>query len=688
MNKAEAEKRIKKLKRQLQEIDYAYYVLDRPIVSDAVRDSLKDELERLEKQYPALITPDSPTQRIGGKALGKFDKYRHKIPKWSFDDMFSFAEVREFDAKTKRFLGLPEDRDLEYVCELKIDGLNMSFIYEHGLLSKGVTRGDGVIGEVVTHTVRTIGSVPLLLNEPLNIEVGGEVYMPIDSFKKINKEQKKKGEAPFANPRNAAAGTVRQLDPAVAAGRDLDTFMWTIYEPLHYGLKAQLEIMEKMTALGFKVNPHYKKVKNIEAVKQYFDHWRQYRQTLPYQIDGIVIKINDLSLQERLGRTAKYVRWAAAYKFPAEQVTTVVEDIGVQVGRTGVLTPVAHLTPVALAGSIVKRATLHNLDEVNRLDVKIGDTVVLQKAGDVIPDIVEVLPKMRTGKEKKFQMPKTCPVCGRKVAKKEGEVAYYCTNKNCYAQQIEKLAHFVSKPGFDIDGLGPKILEQLQQEDLIKNPADIFTLTEDDLRPLERFAEKSAQNLIEAIGRSREIALAKFIYALGIRHVGEETALLLAKQVSRSGSAWGRAGRQSKKNKSLGPKDLLIKFDALDLRQLEQIKEVGEKVAGSIKEWFADKGNRELLKDFDRSGVRIIPPEAAAAGKLNGLTFVLTGELESYTRDEAKEKIRSLDGAVSSSVSSQTDYVVVGDQPGSKYDRAKKLGVKTIAEAEFKRLLQ
>ncbi|MEI6288010.1 MAG: NAD-dependent DNA ligase LigA [bacterium] len=677
MNKTESKIRIEKLKKQMREIDHAYYVLDRPIVSDAVRDSLKDELEKLENQYPEFITADSPTQRIGGKALGKFAKYRHKIPKWSFDDMFSFDEVLEFDKKTKRFLGLAENENLEYFCELKIDGLNMSFIYEDGSLVRAVTRGDGEVGETVTHTARTIGSVPLLIKKNLDIEVGGEVFMSKATLEKINKEQAKKGEAPFANPRNAAAGTVRQLDPKIAAERDLDTFMWMIYEPEKFGLKTQEAIMLEMKNLGFKINEHYKKISKIEAVKEYFEHWHKQRNKLPYEIDGIVIKVNDLDLQARLGRTAKHVRWATAYKFPAEQVTTVVENIEVQVGRTGVLTPVAHLRPVALAGSIVKRATLHNQDEVDRLDVRIGDTVVLQKAGDIIPDIVKVLPKMRTGKEKKFKIPEHCPICGSKVKQPVGEVAYYCDNKNCYAQQIERIIHFVSKGAFDIAGLGPKILEQLQKADLIKNPADLFLLTEEDLKPLERFAEKSAQNLVVAIQKSKKIFLAKFIYGLGIRHVGEETALLLAKKIFLN------------KSENTNPKKLLEIIESISLEELQEIKEIGDKVAGSIKEWFSDLTNQKLINELDKVGIELILPEKKVGNnKLQGLTFVLTGELENFSRDTAKARIREAGGEVSSSVSRKTSYVVTGVNAGSKYDKAKELGVKIISEQEFEKLLQ
>lgn len=660
MNKEEARKRIIQLKKQLKEIDYAYYVWDKPLVTDAVRDSLKDELEKLENKFPELITIDSPTQRIGGKALGKFEKHKHKIQKWSFDDLFSFEEVIEFDAKIKRFLDLPKNKSIEYLCELKIDGLNMSFIYEAGLLLKAVTRGDGLVGEVVTHNARTIYSVPLKLNKLIDIEIGGEVYMPKKSLEKLNNEQQKKQEALFANPRNAAAGTMRQLDPRVASARDLDVFMWSIYEPLKYGLKTQWEIIKKMEELGLKVNTHYKKIINIEEVLKYFEYWQKNRNKLPYEIDGIVIKVNDLKLQEKLSRTAKHVRWAAAYKFLAEQVTTIVENIEVQIGRTGVLTPVAHLRPASLAGSIVKRATLHNQDEINRLDVRIGDTVILQKAGDIIPDIVQVLPKLRTGREKKFHMPRECPVCGSIIKQKIGEVAYYCDNKNCYAQQLERLNHFVSKIAFNIDGLGPKIIEQLQRADLIKTPADLFLLTKNDLRLLERFADKSAQNLIKAIEEKKKITLAKFIYALGIRHVGEGAAIALAKNF---GS--------------------IKKIQKANLMELQQVEGVGFKIAESIKSWFDEKNNQKLLDDLLINGVKIINFEKTNTDKFHDLNFVLTGELKSLSRDEAKNKIRQLGGKVSSSVSKKTDYVIVGYSPGLKYDKAKNLGIKIINEKEF-----
>lgn len=662
MFKNKIKDRVNRLKDQLREIDYAYYVLDKPIVSDAVRDSLKDELEKIETDYPELITSDSPTQRIGGKALGKFEKYKHKTPKYSIDDVFSFSEVVEFDQRIKRFLDLSPQEDIEYICELKIDGLNMSCIYENGILEKAVTRGDGVIGEVVTHNIRTIKSIPLKIKETTNFEVGGEVFMPKSSFEKLNKEQKKKGEQLFANPRNAAAGTVRQLDPQIAANRDLDNFMYSYDGPKNF--KTQEAVLKELTRLNFKVNNHYQKISNISEVQKVFYQLLKKRDGLPYEIDGIVIKVNNIDYQKKLGRTAKCVRWAVAYKFQAEQVTTVVESIEVQVGRTGALTPVAHLRPVQLAGSVVKRATLHNQDEIDRLDIRIGDTVVLQKAGDIIPDIIEALPKLRTGHEKKFKIPSNCPICGSQVIKKTGEVAYYCNNKKCYAQQQEALYHFVSKKAFNIDGLGPKILDQLQKADLIKTPADIFNLKDDDLSPLERFAEKSAENLISSIKDSREISLAKFIYALGIRHVGEETATTLAD--------------------NFGSIDKLKIATASDL---EMVNDVGPKVATSILNWFLDPKNLKLVADLIASGVVIKNQIKKTSHKLAGKTFVLTGELESLTRDEAKDKIKDLGGHVSSAVSRKTDFVVAGNNPGSKYDKAEDLGVKILTEKEFLAIL-
>ncbi|MBP6943179.1 MAG: NAD-dependent DNA ligase LigA [Candidatus Buchananbacteria bacterium] len=665
MTRDAALKRITKLKAQLTDSDYAYYVLDAPSLSDAAYDSLKDELEALEKEFPEFITPDSPTQRVGGKASGRFQKFRHPIPKHSFDDAFSFEEVLEFDARIKRFLNLPLETDIEYVCELKIDGLNMSFHYENGSLVRGVTRGDGITGEVVTHNIRTIASIPLKIKQPLNIEIGGEVYMPTTSFEQMNADQVSAGQAEFANPRNAAAGTIRQLDPAVAARRDLDSFMWTIYGYENFGLETQEQILLKLKELGFRTNSHWQKLPNIAAAKAYFDHWHTHRSKLPYQIDGVVIKVNNLEYQKQLGRTAKHVRWASAYKFAAEQATTVVENITVQIGRTGALTPVAHLRPVQLAGTTVKRATLHNEDEICRLDVRIGDTVIIQKAGDIIPDIIEVLPKLRTGKEKKFTMPKKCPMCGSPVVQHEGEVAHYCSNPQCFAIRHEQMRHFVSKRAFDIAGLGPKILEQFTNVGLVKSPADIFTLTQTDIELLERFAEKSAENLISAIEKSKKISLARFLYALGIRHVGEETARLIADEFG-----------------------TLSKLQKVKLESMETIEGVGPVVAQSVFDWFKVLENQQLVENLLTNGVKIEKPTPRAASNiLTGKTFVLTGEMESLTRDEAKDKIISLGGKVSSSVSVKTNYVVAGENPGSKYDKAEQLGVTILDEGEFLKII-
>lgn len=663
MNKSAAKKRIQKLKEQLWKTDYAYYVLDKPVMSDAARDSLKDELEKLEKKYPEFITSDSPTQRIGGKAIGRFPKHKHTIPKYSFDDMFGFEEIEDFDKRTKKFLHISLVKDLEYTCEFKIDGLNISLIYKKGILDKAVTRGDGFVGEVVTHTVKTIRSVPLKIKEPIDIEVGGEVYMPQKSFEILNKKQKKKDKELFANPRNAAAGTIRQLDPKIAAERDLDVFIYTIYDDSK-DIKTQFEMLEKLKKLGFKVNPDFKLCKGLKSVQKYLKKAAKKRNKVPYDFDGIVLKVNSLSSQKQLGRTAKHVRWAAAYKFPAEQATTQIEDIQVQIGRTGALTPVAHLAPVQVAGSTVRRATLHNEDEIKRLGVKIKDTVILQKAGDIIPDVVKVLPKMRTGKERNFKMPKKCPICGSKISRKPGEVAHYCTNKKCFAQNMRNLVHFVSKAAFDIEGLGPKVLEQLVNNGLIKDSADIFNLKEGDLKPLERFAEKSAENLIQAIENSKKITLGRFVYALGIRHVGEETAQILSRHFNN-----------------------LKAIEKAKLESLLKIEGIDKVVGKSIYDYFQDKDHKKYIGRLLNAGIKIQNPPKRKTTFLDK-TFVVTGTLKDYSRDEAKDLIRKYSGHVSSSVSQSTNYVLAGDNPGLKYDRAKKLGIKIIDEKEFLKMLK
>ncbi len=678
MDKQQAKKRIDKLKEQLAEIDYAYYVLDKPMVSDAVRDSLKDELEKLEALYPDLITPDSPTQRIGGKALGKFLKVRHQVPKYSLEDVFDWQEVLDFDNKVKRLLNLPSSKDIDYTCELKIDGLNISCFYEQGIFVRAVTRGDGLVGEDVTHSVRTIRSLPLKLRQPLTIEVGGEIYMPKQSFEQLNQQAKKDGRPIFANPRNAAAGSIRQLDPQVAAQRDLHIFFYALNQPdpAEFKLSTQFELLNFLRQLGLPVERHFTEIKGIQPAQKFFKQIEAQRRKLSFEIDGIVIKVNNLAWQKKLGRTAKTVRWAVAYKFAAEQATTVVEDIQVQVGRTGALTPVAHLRPVRLAGSTVSRATLHNQDEIERLDVRIGDTVVVQKAGDIIPEIVKVLPKLRTGSEKKFHLPKKCPACGSPVVRRPGEAVHRCSNSNCFAQQREKLYHFVSRPAFNIDGLGPKIIDQLLAQGLIEDAADLFSLTVGDLQPLERFAEKSARNLIHAIQAAKKITPARLLYALGIRNVGAQTANDLVNYLSRHGY-------------QLNTDNFIQVFQQLDLEDLTRIKDIGPVVAKSIYDYFHQPVNLKLLNKLFKNGIKLesLKPASQSSQFLAGKTFVLTGTLSSLSREQAKQKIIALGGRVSGSVSKHTDYVVVGDSPGSKYDKAKQLGVKIIHEQEFLKLI-
>lgn len=668
MKKTTARQRIAKLKEQLWEIDYAYFVLDNPLVSDAARDSLKDELEKLEQAYPEFIRPDSPTQRIGGKALGRFKKVRHTLPKYSLDDVFAFQEVVDFDERAKRFLKLPLAQPLEYTCEMKIDGLNMTFIYQQGEFQQAITRGDGMVGEDVTHTVRTVGSVPLRLKYPVDVEVGGEIYMPTKSFEAMNKQQAEQGEMIFANPRNAAAGTVRQLDPQIAAARDLQAFFYALYSyrPTA-GLPAprsQSEVLQFLQKLGFRVERHYTKINNIQTVQKVFADFAGRRKRLKFQIDGLVIKVNDLKLQENLGRTAKHVRWACAYKFPAEQVTTQVLDIKVQVGRTGVLTPVAILQPVAVAGSTVSRATLHNPDEIKRLGLKIKDTVIIQKAGDIIPDIIKVLPKLRTGREKNFSLPTNCPACQSQIVKPAGEVNYYCSNQNCFAVKRERLYHFVSQAAFNIDGLGPKIIDQLLDEGLIEAASDLFDLQRGDLESLERFGVKSAANLITAIKSAKTITWPRFIYALGIRHVGEQTALVLAENFANINKL--AAARQS---------------------ELENLHDVGEVVARSIHDFFRSERNKQFIARLLRAGVKIKSINSTRSTSLAGKKVVLTGTLAGFSRDAAKEAVRSAGGRISATVSQTVDYLVAGDRPGSKYRQAQQLGIKILSEPEFMKLL-
>ena len=666
----ETRERVEKLRQIIEKHRHAYHVLDNPDISDAAFDGLKNELAKIEENYPELITPDSPTQRVGGVALEKFQKVKHVVAQWSLNDAFSDEEAREFDVRVKKFLREKYSRDISptYICELKIDGLKIVLTYEKGLFVQAATRGDGRVGEDVTSNIRTIESVPLRISEPLDVVVEGEVWLPENELERINAERKKKGEPLFANPRNAAAGSIRQLDPKIAASRKLDVFMYDIAKEDIRPPKTQEEELKRLQSLGFKVNPYFQTCKNIEEVITHWHRWEKKRTKQKYWIDGMVVKVNEREYQDALGYTGKAPRWAIALKWQPDQVTTVVEDIVLQIGRTGVLTPVAHLNPVLLAGSTISRATLHNEDRVKELDVRVGDTVILQKAGDVIPEIVSVVKDLRTGKEKPYIFPKKVLACGGdgSIERVPGEAAWRCVDKTSLAQTKRKLYHFVGKHAFDIEHMGPKNIDLLMENNLIANFDDIFTLTRGDLLSLPRFAEKSADNLLASIKKSREIPLARFLVGLSIPQVGEETAEDIAKHFG-----------------TLAP------IEKAKSEELENIYGVGEIVGKSVYSWFRDEENKALVKRLLKY-VKILPPEISAPKaslSLAGKTFVLTGTLASLSRDEAKAKIKALGGDVTGSVSKNTSYVVAGADPGSKYDKAKELGVPVLDEAAFEELI-
>lgn len=663
MNRLEAKERIVKLKAEINHHRYLYHVLDKQEISEAALDSLKHELWQLEQAWPDLITADSPTQRVAGKPLAGFNKVKHSKPILSIEDAFLLAEIQDWQERNEKILG---EKVNGYFGELKMDGLAMVLTYERGLLVRAATRGNGLVGEEVTSNIRTIESVPLVLekikrNLPDRLEIRGEIVITKSELERINKEQTKRGLSVFANPRNLAAGSIRQLDPKVTATRRMDFYAFELLTDV--GQITHSEVHKILHDLGLKTSPYSQELPSLEAVEKYLKIWEKKRDNLPYQTDGVVLVVNSIAQERRLGSIGKADRWMLAYKFPAEQATTRVLDIVVQVGRTGVLTPVAVLAPVVVAGSTVSRATLHNQDEVERLDVRVGDTVIVQKAGDVIPDIVQVLPKLRTDKEKPFNLPSTCPVCGSKVVRRQGEVAAYCSNAKCFAVAREKLYHFVSRAAFDFDGLGPKIIDQLLDSGLIKDAADLFNLTKGDLEPLERFAEKSAQNLIEAIAARKQITLPRFINSLGIRHVGEETAELLAH--------------------NFGNLNSLINAS---INEFENIAGVGPVVARSLADFFAQVENKKLIDKFLKVGIKIVTTKETG-GKLAGKTFVFTGTLNKLSREQAKEYVRKLGGKIGETISTNTGYVVVGDNPGSKYDQAKKLGLKILNEDNFCQLI-
>ncbi|MDD5145539.1 MAG: NAD-dependent DNA ligase LigA [Candidatus Pacebacteria bacterium] len=686
MEKLEAKNRIEKLKAAINHYRYLYHVLDRQDISDAALDSLKKELFDLEKNFPEFITPDSPTQRVGGEALKEFKKVRHSQRMLSFNDAFSKKDMEDWKARFSRLLSKEDLEKIDYYCEPKLDGLAIELLYENRIFKTGSTRGDGVIGEDITQNLKTIEAIPLKLRELDDIlkdlekeglkEVSnsikktnlkevisrGEAIITKKNFEKVNEEQKKQGLPAFANPRNLAAGSIRQLDPKITARRLLDTNAYALITD--FGQKNHEQSHKILQILGFKTNNKYnKRCKTLEGVYEFHDFWYKNREKLPYEIDGIVVQINNNEIYEKLGVVGKAPRAAMAFKFPLKQATTIVRDIKVQVGRTGAITPIAYLEPVEVGGVEISHATLHNEDEIKRLGLKIGDTVIVGRAGDVIPAIISVLPELRTGKEIDFKMPKICPSCETPLLKPEGEAIWRCPNKkNCPAQKRESFYHFAAI--FDIVGLGPKIIDRLLDEGLIYDPADLFKLKEKDVSGLERFGEKSAENLISAIQSKREIGLSRFIYALGIRNAGQETSEDLAEK--------------------FGSIENLEKASLFDLTE---VADIGPVVSKSIYNFFKDKRNLRFIEKLKKAGVKIESRKQIGIQKLKGISFVLTGALESMSREEAKEKVRALGGRVSESVSKNTSYLVAGNEPGSKFKTAKELGVKIINEKEFLNIL-
>ncbi len=661
--------RIKRLRDEINYHNYRYYVLDSPVISDEEYDALVHELKELEERYPETITPDSPTQRIGAPPSEKFRTVPHHVPMLSLDDAFTEEEIIEFEMRIKRFLGI--DQELEYTLEPKMDGLAVELVYEKGIFVLGSTRGDGYNGEDVTNNLRTIPSIPLKLlshNIPIPelLEVRGEVYMEKKAFERLNREREEKGLPTFANPRNAAAGSLRQLDPKVTASRPLKIFCYGIGRVVGHEFKTQWELLNTLKKWGLRVNPLIKKVRGIKKAIKYHEELSRLRTELDYEIDGMVIKVNDLSLQERLGAKAKSPRWAIAYKFEAAQSVTRIKDILLSVGRTGAITPVAIMEPVKVGGVTVSRATLHNEDEIRKKDIRIGDYVIVRRAGDVIPEVVKPLKERRTGNEKVFVMPKTCPVCGSPLVKKEGEAIYRCPNPDCFPRLSKKIAHFVSKPAMDIEGLGPKVVEQLITAGIIRDIPDLYQIKKEDLLSLEGFAEKSAENLLNAIENSKETTLSRFLFAIGIRHVGEVTAQLISKHFKS-----------------------LKRIMEASQEELEEIPGIGPEVAKSIYEFFHDEKNRMLIKRLLDAGIKIKDEvKEKKALPLEGKRFVFTGALNTLKRSEAKRIVTELGGEVQSTVGKKTDFVVVGENPGSKFEKAKKLGVRTISEDEFLEMIK
>ncbi len=660
------ENKIRKLREDILRHNELYYVRDDPEISDAEYDALIESLQKLEEEFPEFQTPDSPTLRVGGSPAEGFEEYLHRRPMLSLDNSYNLEDLRAFDERCRK---LADGRAFEYVAELKIDGLSISLHYENGVLVRGVTRGDGRRGEDVTQNVRTIRSVPLRLKggEVTGVEVRGEAYLSRKSFERINTEREEADEARFANPRNAAAGAIRQLDPKIVARRKLDMFAYDALPGERKAFPNHWESLEWLEAVGFMVNEHRALCTNIEEVIAFCNRMEAERDRLEYEIDGVVVKVNSTALREEFGATAKAPRWAIAYKYPARQVTTQVESIVVQVGRTGALTPVANLAPVQLAGTTVARATLHNEDEIKRLGVRIGDWVLIEKSGEIIPKVLKVVESRRTGEERVFNFPKTCPVCGGVISRPEGEVVARCVAADCSAQLKGRLLHFASRRAMRIEGLGDALAEQFVERHLVRDVADLYSLRQEDVAALERMAEKSAANLLAQIEASKGRDLPHLVYGLGIRHVGERTAAILARHFK-----------------------TLDRLASATIEEIDDIHEIGLTVAQSVRDWFDDEGNLELCERLRRAGVRIeleAGVEAETDEAFAGKQFVLTGTLEAMTRDEARALIEARGGRITSSVSKKTDYVVAGREAGSKLDKAQALGVRVIDEAEFKSML-
>jgi len=668
MDQQEIKQKIESLRQRIHQHNYYYYVLDDPKITDQEYDLLMKELKSMEEKHPQFITADSPTQKVGGQPLSHFEKVEHKIPLLSLGNAFNEQDLYEFDRRVRQ---AADGEQVEYMVELKIDGLAVSIIYENGLLVRGATRGDGTIGEDVTQNIKTIRSLPLRLTEPVTIEARGEVFLPKKEFERINKEREQKGDPLFANPRNAAAGTVRQLDPAIAAERALDIFLYGIGDVEEKEFRSHSEGLNELGKLGLKVNKERRLFTSMEEVIKFVEEWTEKRPNLPYEIDGMVIKVNSYDLQKKLGYTAKSPRWAIAYKFPAEEAVTVLESIEVHVGRTGVITPTAVLKPVVLAGTTVKRASLHNEDMIKEKGIMLGDHVMVKKAGDIIPEVVSVLPERRTGKEQPYVMPDHCPACGSRLVRLEEEVALRCINPKCPAQIVEGIIHFVSRDAMNIEGLGEKVVKQLYDHGLIHSVADLYRLKKEDLLPLERMGEKSVQNLLEAIEQSKGNSLEKLLFGLGIRLVGAKAAKVLAQQY------------QTMDRLRVAKKEELLAID-----------EIGPKMAESIVTFFAKPEVKEMIQRLEDLGINMaykgtIPMKNSPANSFfYGKTIVLTGTLTQMTRKEAAARLEELGANVTNSVTKNTDLLIAGEKAGSKLAKAKNLAVPVINEEEFMNKLE